>query len=315
MHLTRRSYVLVMLTAVIAIAGIWSSDGTLERVWRVPAALLLLGLAVDGLRVRHLQPRVRIATAVPAFLGRPQPGAFVFTNGAARALALEYAPLTPPGFEAAGAVRRVMLPPAAALEDAVTLLPVRLGPQPWPQLPARLRGPLALAWWNLTLQPHAACVVAPDTLRGPARARGLAAGVRVRRVVGAGQELYQLRAYARGDPADAHRLESQRAQRRARQPRLQRGSASRRAGRHRCRAPESRARRVARPPGRLQQRGRALCRDRHAQRRSHRARRVCRAGARLLPAGARTARGGGGARRRSRNCRYSRQSPTPWPPR
>ena len=53
MHLTRRSYVLVMLTAVIAIAGIWSSDRTLERVWRVPAALLLLGLAIDGLRVRR----------------------------------------------------------------------------------------------------------------------------------------------------------------------------------------------------------------------------------------------------------------------
>jgi uncharacterized protein (DUF58 family) len=200
MHLTRRSYVLVMLTAVIAIAGIWSSDRTLERVWRVPAALLLLGLAIDGLRVRRLQPQVRIATAVPAFLGRAQPGAFVFTNGAARALAFEYAPLTPPGFEAAGAVRRVTLPPAAALEDAVTLLPVRLGPQPWPQLPARLRGPLALAWWSFTLQPQAACVVAPDTLRGPARARGLAAGARVRRVIGAGQELYQLRGYARGDP-------------------------------------------------------------------------------------------------------------------
>src|SRR5580700_9533156 len=171
MHLTRRSYVLVMLTAVIAIAGIWSSDRTLERVWRVPAALLLLGLAIDGLRVRRLQPQVRIATAVPAFLGRAQPGAFVFTNSAARALAFEYAPLTPPGFEAAGAVRRVTLPPAAAL-----------------------------AWWSFTLQPQAACVVAPDTLRGPARARGLAAGARVRRVIGAGQELYQLRGYARGDP-------------------------------------------------------------------------------------------------------------------
>jgi len=107
MHLTRRSYVLVMLTAVIAIAGIWSSDRTLERVWRVPAALLLLGLAIDGLRVRRLQPQVRIATAVPAFLGRAQPGAFVFTNGAARALAFEYVPLTPPGFEVAGAVREL----------------------------------------------------------------------------------------------------------------------------------------------------------------------------------------------------------------
>jgi uncharacterized protein (DUF58 family) len=199
-HLTSRSYVLVMLTAVIAIAGIWSSDEALAHLWRVPAGILLLGLALDGFMVRRLQPQLRIATAVPAFLGRPQPGAFVFTNDAARPLHCEYVPLTPAGFAAPGAVRRVRIPAAAALEDPLTLLPVRLGPQPWPQLPARLRGPLALAWWSFTLQPLAQCLVAPDTLRAQARVRGLAGGARVRRVAGAGQELYQLRSYSRGDP-------------------------------------------------------------------------------------------------------------------
>ena len=55
MHLARRSYLLVMLTAVIAIAGIWSTDQLLVRLWHVPAALLLLGLAAEGLAMRHLQ--------------------------------------------------------------------------------------------------------------------------------------------------------------------------------------------------------------------------------------------------------------------
>src|SRR5579863_7743695 len=132
MHLTPRSYVLVMLTAVIAIAGIWSSDQALAHLWRVPAGLLLLGLALDGLMVRRLQPQVRVATAVPAFLGRPQPRAFVFTNAAARPVRCEYAPLTPAGFAASDAVRRLTIPAAAALEDPLALLPVRLGPQPWP---------------------------------------------------------------------------------------------------------------------------------------------------------------------------------------
>jgi len=199
-HLAQRSYVLIMLTAVIAIAGIWSSERDLALLWRVPAGLLLLGLAVDGFVVRRLQPQVRIDTAVPAFLGRPQPGAFVFTNRAARSLSLEYAPATPAGFEGPRAVRRITLPAAVAVDDPVTLLPVRLGPQRWPRLPARVRGPLALAWWNCTLQPRADCVVAPDTLRGRERARGLAGGSRTRRVVGAGQELYQLRPHTRGDP-------------------------------------------------------------------------------------------------------------------
>jgi uncharacterized protein (DUF58 family) len=80
------------------------------------------------------------------------------------------------------------------------LLPVRLGPQPWPALPARVLGPLALAWWTSVLQPAQRIVVAPDALRSPVRARGLAGGVRPRRVGGAGAELHQLRAYVRGDP-------------------------------------------------------------------------------------------------------------------
>lgn len=200
MHLARRSYLLVMLTAVIAIAGIWSSDHSLARLWHLPAGLLLLGLAAEGLVVRRLRPGTRIDTATPAFLGRPQRGAFVFSNQARRPLALEYAPAMPAGFEAPQEVRRLMLPPRAARADALPLLPVRLGLQPWPPLPARLRGPLALAWWNVALTPQGQCLVAPDTLRGNARVRGLAAGSRARRSAGAGQELYQLRGYAHGDP-------------------------------------------------------------------------------------------------------------------
>lgn len=199
MHLARRSYVLLVLTAVIAIAGIWSSDPGLARLWRVPAGVLLLGLALDSFFVRRLKPLVRLDTPAPAFLGRPQPAAFVFTNRAARALELDYAPVTAVGFEATPAVRRLTVPARAVLEDRLPLLPVQLGPQAWPPLPARLRGPLALAWWNATLQPQGRGVVAPDTLRGAARVRGFAAGTRARRTAGAGQELYQLRAYARGD--------------------------------------------------------------------------------------------------------------------
>jgi uncharacterized protein (DUF58 family) len=200
MHLAPRSYVLVMLTAVLACIGIWSGEHGLARLWHVPAGLLLLGLAADGLLVRRLLPLVRIETAATAFLGRAQPAAVSFTNPAARPLTLEYAPATPPGLEAPAAVRRVTVPARGSLADPLPLLPVRLGPQRWPPLPARVRGPLALAWWNATLQPRAGCVVAPDTLRGRARVQGFAAGARARRVVGAGQELYQLRAYARGDP-------------------------------------------------------------------------------------------------------------------
>ena len=200
MHLARRSYVLVVLTAVLAVAGIWSSDPYLAHLWRIPAALLLLGLAVEGAFVRRLLPQVRLHSAARAFLGRPQPAAFVFTNPGRRAIALEYAPATPSGFEAQPAVRRIRIPPQAALEDALTLLPVRLGPQRWPALPARLRGALGLAWWTSALQPREELTIAPEVLRDRMRVRGFASGIRARRALGAGQELHQLRGYAPGDP-------------------------------------------------------------------------------------------------------------------
>jgi uncharacterized protein (DUF58 family) len=161
--------------------------------------VLLLGLAIDGYLARRLLPQVRLDIAARAFLGRAQPAAFVFENRARRAVALEYAPAMPAGFEAQATVRRLTVPARGAYADALKLLPVRLGPQTWPQLPARLRGPLALAWWSVPLQPQQQCSVAPDIVRAPTL-QGLVLGMRPRRASGAGQELYQLRDYERGDP-------------------------------------------------------------------------------------------------------------------
>src|SRR5579864_5772875 len=200
MHLARRTYVFVLLTALLAVAGIWSGGGELARVWRIPAGLLLLGLAAEGLYLRGRPLAVRLRCAPRALLGVLQPCEFEFASSARRPLTLEYVPAVPSGFEADPAPRRVTLPPCGAVRDAAALLPVRLGPQTWPELPARVLGPLALAWWSTSLQPRERVVVAPDALRAAPRLRGFGTGIRPRRVVGAGSELHQLRAYVRGDP-------------------------------------------------------------------------------------------------------------------
>ncbi len=200
MHLARRAYVLLLLAAVLAITGIWSDDRTLAPLWRLPLALLLLGLALEGLSLRRVPLGVRLVTAARAFLGRPQAAAFEFANPSPRALTVEYAPATPPGFEPFSEVRRVSAAPGALGRDELMLMPVRLGPQPWPTLPARVLGPLRLAWWTRRFEPAERLVVAPDTLRTRGPRRGLPAGSRPRRVVGAGAELHQLRGYTPGDP-------------------------------------------------------------------------------------------------------------------
>jgi uncharacterized protein (DUF58 family) len=202
MHLAQRAYVLLMLTAVLAVAGIWSSDPSLANLWRLPAALLLIGIAYEGFFIRGAAVTADIETAPRAFLGRAQSAAFKFHNESRREISVLYAPVTPVGVEPIGSTPREVVAPAGGVRtDPFALLAVRLGPQTWPVVPARLLGPLRLAWWSRDLQPSMRIAVAPDTLetvRG--RPRGNPAGVRPRRIIGAGSELHQLRGYVQGDP-------------------------------------------------------------------------------------------------------------------
>ena len=61
MHLARRAYVLVLLSAVLAIIGIWSNEGEYAGLWRIPAALLLLEQGNHG--CANLAPFHRYRTA------------------------------------------------------------------------------------------------------------------------------------------------------------------------------------------------------------------------------------------------------------
>jgi uncharacterized protein (DUF58 family) len=201
MHLAQRAYVLLMLTAVLAIAGVWSSEPAFVSFWRVPAIVLLIGLAFESFVVRRASIVADVETAPRAFLGREQAAAFVFRNDSGRAFAVEYAPALPEGFDALTQIRRVVVPARGVGRDSFTLLPVRLGAQSWLALPSRLLGPLGLAWWSRELHPSSPVSIAPDTLSvGAAQPRGDPSGPRSRRAVGAGAELHQLRGYRYGDP-------------------------------------------------------------------------------------------------------------------
>jgi len=201
MHFSQRAYVLIMLTAVLAVAGIWSTEPGLADLWRIPAVLLLIGLALEGLFIRRAAVTAEIETAPRAFLGREQAAAYAFHNASSRPISVEYARVTPIGVEPLGTNTRTIVAAAGSVErDPFTLLAIRMGPQMWPVVPARLRGPLGLAWWSRDLRPSLQMAVAPDTLvRARGRPRGNPAGARPRRVIGAGSELHQLREYVQGD--------------------------------------------------------------------------------------------------------------------
>jgi uncharacterized protein (DUF58 family) len=200
-HLAERGYALAVLTAVLLIAGTWANDSAFSALWYWPAALLLLGLAVEGLLARYTIIGTDIETGRRALLGREQAAAYVFRNGSSRGVTLQYATAAPAGIEVVEQTRVVRAPRAGVGRDSVSVLPVRLGAQSWPPIPARLLGRFGLAWWSRTLQPERTISVAPDTLRTPRRRpSGRTTGMRPRRTVGAGSELHQLRAYVQGDP-------------------------------------------------------------------------------------------------------------------
>src|SRR2546430_2400774 len=156
MHLAHRAYVLVLLTAVMGVVAIWSSEPGLADLWRIPAGLLLLGLAHEGWLVRRMPVAVRLATARRAFLGRPHAAAFVFANAFARPLAVEYAPALPAGFEPLGQVRRVTAPAHATVRDPVTLLPGRRRPlQPRARRASGSAGPVCQPGSALCRDRHA----------------------------------------------------------------------------------------------------------------------------------------------------------------
>jgi uncharacterized protein (DUF58 family) len=201
MHFAERGYALAVLIAVLAIAGTWASEPAFRGVWYAPAALLLMGLALESYLVRRTSIRAGIETAPRALLGREQVASYAFSNQSNRDVTLQYATASPAGLEIAAETRVIHAPRGSTSRDEVALWPVRLGAQSWPSIPVRVLGRFGLAWWGRSLDPERTVTVAPDTLRTPRRRpSGRTTGMRPRRTVGAGSELHQLREYVPGDP-------------------------------------------------------------------------------------------------------------------
>jgi uncharacterized protein (DUF58 family) len=200
MHFALRGYLFVALTALLGVAGTWSEVPAFAGAWLLPAFLLLLGLAIEAWYLRGTQVTLAMRYSERLKLGRQVPGAFAFVHNRRRELVLQYARVLPPALRQSTEVRRVSLPPEEELHDPAELLPLRLGAGRFGDVPARLLGRFALAWWARDLRQDAAFTVAPDSL--PRRTRpvpGESAGETPRRLPGAGVELLQLRDYVSGD--------------------------------------------------------------------------------------------------------------------
>jgi len=200
MHFALRGYLFVALTALLGVASTWSDVPAFAGAWLLPAFLLLLGLAIEAWYLRGTKVTLAMRYDAHLKLGRQAQGAFAFAHNRSREIVLQYARVLPPALRQSTEVRRVALPPEEELLDRAELLPLRLGAGRFGDVPARLLGRFALAWWTRELRQNEAFTVAPDIVpRGVKAVPGESAGETPRRLPGAGVELLQLRDYVSGD--------------------------------------------------------------------------------------------------------------------
>ncbi|HEY4366271.1 MAG TPA: DUF58 domain-containing protein [Steroidobacteraceae bacterium] len=201
MSFRQNSLLLAVLTALIAIAGAWSDDPDLAGAWRLPLALLLLGLAYEGWVATRAHLSLEMRSGQCGVLGRSEMLQLAVAHRLARTAMVELAPDVPPEVEVDSSVQVLVVPAGAAAQTQLRVTPRRLGEHRWPSVRARVAGPLGLAWWTQRLTPDFKLQVVPEMMRADSRGlSGARGGARAISVAGAGAEVLQLRDYQAGDP-------------------------------------------------------------------------------------------------------------------
>jgi uncharacterized protein (DUF58 family) len=199
--LRRNAFLLLLLTAAVAIGSDWSGNPNYAGLWRLPTVLLLAGLAYESWAVAKCRLTIQVQAPERLMLGRAAQLGFVITHSLKRNVTLEAAPAAPEDFEMDGSVEclEARAGGRAAIERKV--IPCRLGEFEWPDLPARIAGPLRLAWWPRRAICGRRIRVVPDLFRSAAQVKGAEASAYQPGLdMGAGAEVLRLREYRAGDP-------------------------------------------------------------------------------------------------------------------
>jgi uncharacterized protein (DUF58 family) len=191
--------VLILAAALLGIMGDW--ERSLAGLWRLPATLLLLGLAYESWMISKGRLLVELQAPQSLYLGRAAAVRFICSHSLKRTLAIEIAPNAPEFFDIESSVEplRVKSGQRAAIERRVVAK--RLGSSAWPPLRTRSAGPLGLAWWPRQVACPASVRVLPDLFRNAGEVKGVSAvGSQASIEAGAGAEVLRLRDYRAGDP-------------------------------------------------------------------------------------------------------------------
>jgi uncharacterized protein (DUF58 family) len=201
LSLRRNALLLTLLAAVTAVVGDWGANPALAGLWRLPAALLLLGLAYESWIVSKTDLSFDVEPPERMFLGRDCTVRFICRHSLRRNLDIELLPSAPDSFDIDSGLMALRIPAGAPAGIERRVCPSRLGSYAWPALSTRIAGRLGLAWWPKQPACQRRVHVLPDLFRGEGEVKGLAAsGVKAGTDIGAGVEVMRLREYRAGDP-------------------------------------------------------------------------------------------------------------------
>jgi uncharacterized protein (DUF58 family) len=191
--------VLILAAAALAIVGDW--EPSFAGLWRLPAALLLVGLAYESWIVSKGHLAVELQAPERLYLGRAAGIRIICSHSLKRTLTIEIAPSAPEFFDIEGSVESLQIKSGGRAAIERRIVPKRLGLSNWPLLRTRCAGPLGLAWWPRQVACPAVVRVLPDLFRNAGEVQGVSAtGSQASVDRGAGAEVLRLRDYRAGDP-------------------------------------------------------------------------------------------------------------------
>jgi uncharacterized protein (DUF58 family) len=200
MGLRQNALILAVLTAVIAIMSDWSGIALLNKLWYLPAGLLLLGLAYERWLASRAGIRLLLVGNERALLGKPIATKWSWSHTLSRSVQIQFAPAAPPGVTLDNAVQSLQIEPHDAYCTEILVTPRQLGSLAWPSIKTRVAGVLGLAWWSQRAQTEFSLRVMPDMLAASDhRLAARAVGRTALRSLGTGTEVLQLRDYQAGD--------------------------------------------------------------------------------------------------------------------
>ncbi len=201
MSLTRRSLFIALFIALLAIVGQWSS-ADIQSLWRYPAALLLFGLLLEGLRARFNPPPVRHTLDEQLALGEPHPLHIEIHNPLTLPLTLRTQARYPETLSGNESPERWMIPAGKSVKRTAMVTPLNLGETGIGDLYTRVLGHLGLAWWSHKITASIHTRVVPRALSRAEHAAGqqLSGERYTPRQFSSGDNLLALRDHQVGDP-------------------------------------------------------------------------------------------------------------------